>query len=38
VLKEGSLIAIKRLMGMPLGRLSVQMFLDGIARYFSNRK
>jgi hypothetical protein len=38
VLKERSLIAIERLMGELLVRLSVQRFLDGMARYFQHQK
>jgi multiple antibiotic resistance protein len=38
VLKERGLIAIERLMGMLLVTLSVQMFLDGVAKYLSIRK
>ena len=36
LLKERGLIAIERLMGMLLVTLSVQMFLDGVAKYLSH--
>jgi multiple antibiotic resistance protein len=38
LLKERGLIAIERLMGMLLVTLSVQMFLDGVAKYLSIKR